>query len=289
MHSDMTVLPVDVVTVPYDSARRNYRMGAGPQALLRNGLMQALRANGRDMEVVPVEAAVASDELATTADLLTRIARVVRASRSAGRFPIILTGSCFSTVGSLAGVSADAPAVAWLDAHGDLNTPETSRSGFLDGMAAAACIGWCHAGTTRSIDEFAPLPESKLLLVGARDLDDAEAAALGASSIVRVMAADIDSPGAKAVLDAFADSHDAIYLHIDLDVLDPDRVGPANPYAARGGLTIESAAEIVRVLGARSRLCGLTLSAYDPAVDVSGAVRAGAIELVTTVLDAARA
>lgn len=283
----MTLLPVDVVTVPYDSGRRNYRMGAGPQALLRNGLVQALRARDRDMEVVPVEAGVAADELATTADLLSRMARVIRASRSAGRFPLVLTGSCMSTVGALAGVADDCPGVIWLDAHGDLNTPDTSSSGFLDGMAAAACVGWCHADLTRSIAGFAALEESRLLLVGARDLDPPEAAALDASAITHVPPGDIGGGSATSVLDSFAAPLQAVYLHIDLDVLDPERVGPANVFAAEGGLTVEAVAGFVRAVGARVRICGLTLSAYDPAVDTSGAVRLAAIELAGVVLDTA--
>lgn len=283
----MTLLPVDVVTVPYDSARRNYRMGAGPQALLRNGLVQALRASGRDMEVVPVEAGVASDELSVAFDLLSRIARVVRASRSAGRFPLLLTGSCFSTVGALAGVAGDAPAVVWLDAHGDVNTPQTSQSGFLDGMAAAAALGWCHTDRTSSLEGFTALPEPNLLLVGVRDLDPPEAAALQASAVVRLTPGDVAGSGFTNVLDAFTATARSVYVHIDLDVLDPERVGPANSFAAPGGLSVEAAAEIVRAVGAGCRIAGLTISAYDPAVDVTGAVRLAAIELIDTALAAA--
>src|SRR5690606_9880190 len=142
---ETSVRAVDLVTVPYDSGRRGHRMGAGPQALLKAGLMQKLRAGGHETELVPVESAAGSEDPVTVAfDLAARIARVVRASRSANRFPIVLTGNCISTVGALAGLSADAPAVVWLDAHGDVNTPATSTSGFLDGMSAATALGWCH-------------------------------------------------------------------------------------------------------------------------------------------------
>src|SRR5690606_8413091 len=126
------------------------RMGAGPQSLLRAGLVQQLRTARRDIELVPVETGVqGEDELIVAFDLASRIERVVRASRAAHRFPLTLAGNCMSTLGAYAGAAGNGGALLWLDAHGDVNTPATSGSGFLDGMSAATLLGWCHADRAR--------------------------------------------------------------------------------------------------------------------------------------------
>ncbi|HEX6307415.1 MAG TPA: arginase family protein [Longimicrobiales bacterium] len=268
---------VDLVTVPYDSGRRGYRMGAGPQALLKGGLVQKLRAAGYDTELVPVESAGTSTDAVTVAfELAARIARVVRASRSAGRFPLTISGNCFGTVGALAGVSGDAPALVWLDAHGDLNTPESSASGFLDGMAAATALGWCHSDRTAALDGFTKLPEADLLMVGVRDLDPPEAELVKRSAVRMVGPSELGS--LESALDGFGGR--AVYLHIDLDVLDPEKVGPANTYATANGLSTADVANLIRALAARSAIAGMTVSAYDPAVDTSGAVARAALDLI---------
>ena len=284
------MLAIDLVTVPYDSGRRGYRMGAGPQALLRAGLVQKLRAAGHDVELVPVETTgTAGDELSVALDLAGRVARVTRASCGAGRFPLIVSGSCFSTVGGFAGIDQEPAGVIWLDAHGDLNTPETSPSGFVDGMAAAALLGWCYAERAAAIP-VTHVAESRLLLVGARALDEPEAAALQQSALTSLTVAEArDETRLTAAVDAFAASLAAIYLHIDLDVLDPISVGRANEFAAADGMTLSDVTALIRTVGARARIAGMTLSAYDPTADADGAVGRAAGEIITSALAAVRA
>lgn len=282
------MLPIDLITVPYDSGRRGYRMGAGPQALLRHGLMQTLRGAGHDVELVPVEAAgTTADALETSLDLAARIARVTRASRASGRFPLTLSGNCFGTVGAFASVAGDASGVLWFDAHGDVNTPETSASGFLDGMAAAVLLGWCHRDRTGEVLPI-PLGESRLLLAGTRDLDPPESAALDASAVRQLPPADArDATAAAAALDAFTAGMTSLYVHVDLDVLDADGVGRANSYATSGGLSAQEVMTLIDAAGRRSRIAGMTISSYDPAGDTDGAVRNAAIEIITAALHAA--
>lgn len=282
------MLAIDLVTVPYDSGRRGYRMGAGPQALLRAGLVQKLRAAGHDVELVPVETTgTAGDELSVALDLAGRVARVTRATSSAGRFPLVVSGSCFSTVGAFAGLGNESAGVIWLDAHGDLNTPGTSPGGFVDGMAAAVLLGWCHAERAAAIPVSHPA-ETQLMLVGARALDPEEATALQQSAITAITVADArDETRLSAAIDAFAASVTAVYLHIDLDVLDPIAVGRANEYAAPDGMSLSDVNALVRAAGARTRIAGVTLSAYDPTADADGAVGRAAGEIIATVIDAA--
>jgi arginase len=263
-------------------------MGAGPQALLRDGLVQKLRASGHDVELVPVETSgTVKDDLSTAFDLATRVGRVTRASRSAGRFPLTISGNCFSTVGAFACVADEPAGVLWLDAHGDLHTPDTTESGFLDGMAAATLLGWCHADRTRGIPS-AILAESAFMLAGARDFDAAESAALKRSAVTLLSPAGMIDPAARATaLQTFAAPLKMIYLHVDLDVLDPEQVGRANEFASPGGLSLKQVVDLLTAAGAILPIAGLTISAYDPAVDAAGAVRRAAIDIITAVLQAA--
>lgn len=279
------MLSIDLVTVPYDSGRRGFRMGAGPQALVRLGLVQTMRAAGHDIELVPVEATgAAGDELATALDLAGKVARVTRASRAAGRFPLTLSGSCFSTVGAYASVADDGAGVLWLDAHADLNTPDTSTSGFVDGMSAATLVGWCHVDRTR---EFLPahLPEARLLLSGARDIDAPESTALQGSA-VRVLTPDDARNAATraAALGAFTAGANSVYVHVDADVLDPESVGRANTYASPGGLSVQDVIALIDAAGTRAGIAGMTVSAYDPAEDTDGAVGRALLDIIAHAL-----
>lgn len=282
--TDGGVVPIDLVTVPYDSGRRGWRMGAGPQALLRAGLMQRLRAAGHDVELIPVESAGGGDEMSTLFDLTTRVARVVRSSRASGRFPLTLSGNCFSTIGALGDDAADGTGVLWLDAHGDVNTPETSTSGFVDGMSAAALLGWCHRDRIREVLPT-PLPESRLLLAGTRDLDPAESNALQRSHVRMLPAADVsDETAAGAALDAFTAGITSVYLHLDLDVLDAVGVGRANEFASAGGPTSNDVVRFATAAAARASISGMTVSAYDPAADADGGVARAALEIIAAVV-----
>ena len=110
---------------------------------------------------------------------------------AAGDMPLALLGECTLTPAVTAGLRAGHPdlVLVWLDAHGDLNTPETSPSGFLGGMPFAILLGWCHAPLRAAAGLDPPLPEARAALVGARDLDPGEQAAIDRSQLV--VAADV--------------------------------------------------------------------------------------------------
>jgi arginase len=148
-------------------------------------------------------------------------------------------------------------------------------------MAAATLLGWCHAALVHALPGWQPLAPERLLLVGGRDLDPPEEEVLRAHPIGQLTAAQVREPAVlDRALDELAARTDTIYLHIDLDVLDPVAVGPVNAFAAPGGLALADAVYCVAQIAARRELCGITLSAYDPAVDARGAVPAAAQALL---------
>jgi arginase len=273
---------VHVLAVPYDSGHRKVRLGRGPGHLLRSGLAEELRARGQKVEVEWIEAeAPFPAEIATTFELARRLSGRVSAACSGGSFPLVLAGNCSASLGALGGLGGEA-GVLWLDAHGDLNTPETTRSGFLDGMALAVATGRCWAGMAGTVPGFRPVPEERVVLLGARDLDPQEEALLARSRMARVRPGE----GAAAALDALAGRVRRIYLHLDLDVLDPS-VGRVNGYAAPGGLTVEEVEEVIRGAGARFEIVAATLSAYDPDADPEGRIPPAAARLAAAIAEEA--
>jgi len=260
-----TTLPITVIAIPFDSGRRGYRMGAGPFALLESGIVDDL-----DVEVYIVDG-FEGDPATSAFDLAATTAGFMRAAAEEARLPVLLAGNCINTLAAAA-FFGDHTGVVWFDAHGDMNTPATSRSGFLDGMSAATLVGWCHTEGTSGIEGFSALAESRLMLVGTRDLDGDEAAAIERSRVRLVTPAAVSSAQLHDIIDDFAKPLSGIYLHVDLDVLDSDACGEANEFAAPGGLTLAQTVAVIRALAARRTIVGVTISAYDPDFDETGRI-----------------
>lgn len=279
-------MDVRILAVPYDSGRREWRMGRGPEQLLRAGLEDALRARGHRVEAERLEADAETGEVAGTFLLARTLAERVR--EAAPAFPLVLSGSCSAALGVLGGVG---PAgVLWLDAHADLNTPESSRSGMVDGMSLAMATGRCWTGIAGTIRGFLPVPDEFVVLAGARDLDPGERVILARSGIAGVDVPRVREEGVAAAfgpaLAALAERVNRLYLHVDLDVLDPAEAR-ANHFAARGGLTLDEVEAAVRLAGSRLELAGATLSAYDPDADAGGKVPPAAARIAAAVVESA--
>jgi arginase len=284
-------MDLQLFSVPYDTARRGERMGAGPEHLLRSGAVERLKAAGHRVWVEDValpEGAFAA-EISTAFSLQRVVADGVRRAVTEGRFPIVLAGNCnTAAIGTLAGLGAHDVGVLWFDGHGDFNTPETTTGGFLDGMALAIATGRCWRELARRVPGFEPVDEASVVLLGARDLDPLEACALDESRVT-VLRPDAVRAHLDVVLGQLRDRVRAIYVHVDLDVLDPATHGRANALAAPDGLTVEEVVSALRLAAGRFRVRGAALTAYDPAYDADGRVAGAALALLQAVADTATA
>src|SRR5262249_50325204 len=145
-------------------------------------LAQAGHLVGRNVIIEPSGGRVA--EIRTAFDLMRALAVAVRDARQRGFFPLVLAGNCNTCLGTVAGLGdGRGTAVLWFDAHGDFNTPETTTSAFLDGMALATLNGRCWSQLARTVPDFTPVSERTTCLVGARDLDPLEAEAISNSAL----------------------------------------------------------------------------------------------------------
>ena len=244
-------------------------MGAGPERLRRE--------LGVAAEAIEPEGTWRS-EISTSFDLYRQLAKRIAAMREDR--PIVLAGNCGASIGAAAGVGADDLAVIWFDAHGDFNTPETSTSGYLDGMCLSVLTGRCFVPLAATIPGFAPLRMENAIHVGGHDLDRSERDDFQRLGVARVSAGEDVRPA----LEWIAARVSRILVHIDLDVLDV-QYGRANHYACSGGL---SPAEVETAVIACTDLfdvAAMVIASYDPAFDDGRVASAGArfVEIVEPV------
>lgn len=278
---------VDLLLVPYDTALRGWRMGAGPERLVAAGLISRLEALGYAVtsSVVEPKRDVPA-EIGTAFELMRAVARRVRAAVDGGRFPLVLSGNCNTAPGTLAGLAPASRAVFWFDAHADCNTPETTTSGFLDGMALATSLGWCWRELTGTIPGFQPVADHTVLLLGTRDVDPLERDLL-ARSAVRVLPPDVLRHGGLTRELASVCQHAEIaYVHCDLDALDPSE-GQANPFPVAGGLTVAEIESAVRAIGRSVPLRAAAVTAYAPEYDTDERIARTALRIIEALLAAA--
>lgn len=304
-------MKIQFLLVPYDSGRREWRMGRGPSYLLRHGVGSSIRALGHEVDAEYVEPGgvqapnpPASTEIATTFSLYREVAERARTARESGALPIVLGGNCGVTLGAVASLvprrqilsvgdgeasypDLESVGVLWLDAHGDFNTPETTRSGFLDGMSLAMLTGRCWYTLGRGIPGFRPVAERHILLGGVRELDPAEDDLLRESELLvaRGMAAHptrlVEEIGGG--LEVLRSRVRRLHVHLDVDVLDESE-GRANAFAAPFGLKSGELQEIARLAASRFEIASVAVTAYDPAIDTNGALPPIIVGVLETLL-----
>jgi arginase len=185
--------------------------------------------------------------------MVTRLYDRVAARIAASDEPaIVASGDCTTALAIVAGLQRRglAPGVIWFDAHGDFNTPRTTRSGYLGGMALAMLTGRAGA-TLRDAIGLVAVADEACALVGARDLDPAERELLAASGVRRV--GDVRDLG-DASLPA-----PPWYVHLDVDVIEPAELAPLR-FPAPGGPSAATVADALLGLAARGPIAALGLA-----------------------------
>jgi len=296
---------VQIIGAPTDYGANRRGVDMGPSAIRYAGLadqlaemgvetvdsgdLQAPRAEERD----PDRAAVGGRAkfLAEVEDVCTRLAGTVAEALALDRFPLVLGGDHSVAIGSLNGTARDATVgVIWFDAHGDFNTPATSPSGNVHGMPLAAALG---------LGPFADMPwaradgvsEENVVLVGLRDLDDAEREAIREADVTVFTMSDIDEHGISTVvrqaLDVATDGMDGIHVSLDLDWLDP-REAPGVGTPVRGGVTYREAHSALEAVARRHDRDGILRSMeaveVNPILDEHNETAELATELVASAL-----
>ena len=258
-----------LIVVPYELDRLRHGVGKGPERLLEGGAAEALGAAGLEVETRIVELDQEHDnETDACFDLIGRVAGTVAEARRDGAFPVVVSGSCcHAALGVSAGLAEERLGVVWFDAHGDFNEPSTAVYGYFDGMPLATLTGGAWQALATQVPGFRPVPETAVVLAGARAFDPPEERRLDASAITRVSSLELAEPRQlTAAIENLRPVPTSIYLHLDLDVLDSGD-GEVNVYSAAGGVSEgELEAAVAAVLDG-FEVRALSLTAFDPERD----------------------
>jgi arginase len=274
------------------AGRRGVDMG--PSAIRYAGLSERLAGAGIEVEdrgnvqaelaetrALGTESARFLDEILRTCTL---IALEVESARNDGLRPLVLGGDHSVAMGSLSGLAAEGRGgVLWLDAHGDLNTPETTPSGNVHGMPLAAALGLCESFLRDGLRLPAVDPE-RVALVGVRSLDPGEQALVRELGVAVYTISDLDRRGVEPVISE-ALEHVAggsfVHVSVDLDVVDPE-VAPGVGDPVRGGLSYREVHLALELVAEAEVLDGLDLVEVNPIHDHENTTAGLAVEVAAS-------
>ena len=279
------------------SGRRGVDMG--PSAIRIAGLAERLAELGHKV-VDEGDLAIKNMEELKVGDVRARyLPEIVRASRhvsakverivAKGHFPLVLGGDHSISVGTVSAIAAASRregkrvGLLWVDAHGDINTPETSPSGNIHGMPVAALLGEGPPELTSIGGEGAKLDPRNVAMVGIRSLDEGEKVRLKRYGVQVHTMSQVDRQGIESVMkEALArvsDGTDRVHVSFDLDALDPE-VAPGVGTPVKGGLDYREAHFLMEILSDSGLMTSLEVVEANPILDVRNATAAFAVELV---------
>jgi arginase len=287
-------------TLDLGAGRRGVDMG--PSAIRYAGLDQQLsdklgvRVFDAGNVVSPVvETASEGDESARyldqILDLCDRLATLVAEAAERGAMPLVLGGDHSCALGSMVGMAracGGPGGVVWVDAHGDLNTPQTSPTGNVHGMVLAAALGLAGDSFRRDGWQLPAVDHSRLALVGVRSLDEGERELLGRLDAKVFTMSDVDRLGVEPCMqEALAHASGGAYLHVslDLDVVDPD-YAPGVGTPVRGGLSYREAHLAMETVAESAHIDSMDVVEVNPILDRENATGQLAVELVASALGA---
>jgi arginase len=250
MAEDHRAVRVSLIKMPYVGERNVPELSGGPEYLEQGDLHKLLEDRGCPAKPAVTVALTADEEKAygswnRLALANGDLAKLVAAERRGGSLPVGLLANCSALAGMLSGLQHSGPTakplrvgLVFIDAHGDFNTPETTLSGMLGGMPVAIAAGLCLTRLRMKTGLEPALAPSYIVEAGLRDVDPLEQDLLNRNGIHQLTVADIRSRSENLhrEMKRLSETTDVIYIHVDMDVLDPREVR-GHPLTVAGGPT----------------------------------------------------
>ena len=297
------MLKIRILGVPLDLGQERRGVDMGPSAVRAAGLNSALKSLGHqvedagDIHVKIPEMQHFGDRRAKylneIAETSQEVAHRVYQTLEGGQFPLSLGGDHSVAIGTQAGAAkfyrdrGQALGCIWLDAHADMNTPETSPSGNVHGMPFAATLG-VGPDALSKIFGFSPkIKPDKCVLIGARDLDSRERRLVKESGVNVFTMRAIDEQGMRAVMEkairlATADTAGFV-VSFDMDAVDPDEA-PGVGTPVRGGITFREAHLAMEMVSDSKKMVEMELVEINPIIDILNKTAILGVGLVSSAL-----
>jgi len=299
----MQARTVHIIGVPLDLGQGRRGVDMGPSALRIAGLDALVASLGHTVVdrgdlAVPIPETCDPGEarrkyIREIAEVCTRLHRLVLDSLERGAFPLVLGGDHSLGAGSVAAASEWACrqgrplGLVWVDAHGDMNTPDSSPSGNVHGMPLAALLGPEPAELARIGAPSSRLSPARTVLVGIRDLDGAEKQLIRASGVHVFTMKDIDRLGmatvAERAMAIACDGTAGVHVSFDMDVCDPS-IAPGVGTPVKGGINFREAHLLMEMLADSGLVTSLDVVEINPILDVQNATAALGTELALSIL-----
>jgi arginase len=290
---------IRVLGVPLDMGASRRGVDMGPSAMRVAGLEARLEALGHEVddggnirvEIAETQASGSSKAryLTEIAETCSRTAEAVLKTLEEGMTPLLLGGDHSLAVGSVSGVAefyrrrGEKIGLVWIDAHTDINTPETSPSGNVHGMPLAALLGLGPEPLAKIYGYAPKIDPENVVLIGIRDIDAAERENIRRGGVTHVYTMrDIDERGMRAVMEealsAAASGTAGYHVSLDMDWIDPeDAPGVGTP--VRGGATYREAHLAMEILADHGGLLSFELVEVNPVIDEHNRTADLAVEL----------
>ncbi|TFD94302.1 arginase [Jeotgalibacillus sp. R-1-5s-1] len=286
---------ISVIGVPMDLGQMRRGVDMGPSAIRYAGLLERLENIGHtvtDLGDIRIDQAERVHTAETNLRNLeavvkgnTELADQVKAVKDAGDFPLILGGDHSIAIGSLAGISSkhENLGVIWYDAHGDLNTGETSPSGNIHGMPLAVSLGLGHEDLV-NIHGYTPkVKPENIVIIGARSLDEGERELIKEKGIRVYTMHEVDRMGMTRVMEESIEylkgRTDGVHLSLDLDGLDPsDAPGVGTPVL--GGISYRESHLAMEMLAEADILTSAEFVEVNPILDEKNKTATVAVALI---------
>ena len=292
-------LKIRIIGVPMDLGQSRRGVDMGPSALRVGGLLHRIKQLGHQVEDIgnipvkqPEEQPYGEKRakyLQEIAETCRGLAAITERTVAEGIVPLVLGGDHSIAVGSVAGAAAHFHkqgkriGCLWLDAHGDMNTPESSPSGNVHGMPLASIIGYGAPELVELAGVKPIVAPRNVALVGIRDLDARERRIVKESGVHIFTMRDIDERGMREVmaeaLRFVTDETDGVAVSLDLDFVDPeDAPGVGTP--VRGGVTYREAHLAMEMIADSEAVVSMEVVEINPVIDEHNKTATLGVELV---------
>jgi arginase len=294
---------IRIIGVPMDLGQSRRGVDMGPSALRVAGLQSRLKQLGHTVEDIgnvhvrqPEEQPYGEKRakyLHEIAETCRGLAEMIKETLTEGFLPLVLGGDHSIAIGSCSGVSdffrkqSKKIGYLWLDAHGDMNTPESSPSGNVHGMPLASLIGH-GAPELAELLGYKPKVEARnVAIVGVRDLDAKERRLVKESGVHAFTMRDIDERGMREVMSealrVTTDDTDGIAVSLDMDFVDPsDAPGVGTP--VRGGVTYREGHLAMEMIADSEAMAALEVVEINPVIDLHNKTALLGVEMVLSAL-----
>ena len=294
---------IAVIGAPLDLGAGRRGVDMGPSAIRVANLNRRLASLGYEVEDlgnIAVDQPETSPEGPSDARYLPQIAATCRRvglavekAKSEGKLPLVLGGDHSIAIGTMAGLSKyfrkkkQHIGLIWIDAHADMNTPETSPSGNIHGMPLACCIGLGPKELTGLFGYSPKVAPRNVALVGVRDVDQLEAPHVRDSGIRAFTMRHIDERGLRSIMEeAIAIASDGtagFHLSLDMDYVDP-KEAPGVGTPVRGGGTYREAHLAMEMICDSGKMLSMEVVEVNPVIDEVNRTADLAVELVMSAL-----